>query len=64
MKAADLIALLKDARGSLHGANHKLVERLDSAVAELESAQTKAAAKPAPQPPVPLSIPRRDLQTK
>lgn len=47
MKASDLIALLKDARGALHGANHALVDRVDAAVAELEKAQS--AAKPAPQ---------------
>lgn len=47
MKAADLIALLKDARGALHGAQHSLVNRLDAAVAELEAAN---APRPAPKP--------------
>lgn len=59
MKAVDLIALLKDARGALHGANHALVDRLDAAVDELETAQkqTKELARP-PVPAAP-SIPRR-----
>lgn len=49
MKAADLIALLKDARGALHGAQHGLVNRLDAAVAELEAANApKPAARPDP----------------
>lgn len=57
MKAVELIALLKDARGALHGANHVLVARIDAAVDELEKAQTQAIARP-PAPAAP-SIPRR-----
>lgn len=59
MKAVDLIALLKDARGALHGAYPGLVKRLDEATEELETAQkqTKELARP-PAPAAP-SIPRR-----
>lgn len=59
MKAVDLIALLKDSRGALHGAYPRLVERLDAAIEELDTAQkqTKELARP-PAPAAP-SIPRR-----